>query len=194
MSRPLCLPFRTGRQQRLRPLEATGRHRSRSSRGDHASGLTGAETYWARNLRELGIATFAVNSFSGRNMTRACSGRDTISMASLLTDVYRARDLLARHPRIEPSQIALMGFSLGGRIALWANQERFQERYAPGTTRFVGHLAFYPTSCHIKLADELRISDVPVRIFHGAADDATVIGRCRDYVERLRHAGKDIAL
>src|SRR5215203_4979727 len=162
MSRPLCLPFRTGRQQRLRPLEATGRHRSRSSRGDHASGLTGAETYWARNLRELGIATFAVNSFSGRNMTRSCSGRDTISMASLLTNVYRAYDLLAVHPRIDPSQIALMGFSLGGRTALWANQKRFQQRYGPSrVTTFAAYLAFYPASCHIKLAEEERVSDAP---------------------------------
>jgi len=158
------------------------------------SGITGAETYWASSLSQLGVATFVVNSFVGRSIPRVCAGPHTISMASVLTDVYRARDLLAAHPRIDPGRIAVMGFSFGGRTALWASQLRFQQRYDRGPSRFAAHLAFYPTNCHIRLADEDRVSDAPIRIFHGAADDATVIGRCREYVARLRAAGKDVTL
>jgi dienelactone hydrolase len=158
------------------------------------SGLTGAETYWGSSLIQLGVATFVVNSFVGRGISRVCTGPQTISMASVLTDVYRARDLLAAHPRIDPTRIAVMGFSFGGRTALWASQLRFQQRYGPGPSRFVAHLAFYPTSCHIRLVDEDRVGDAPIRIFHGAADDATIIDRCREYVARLRNAGKDVAL
>ena len=158
------------------------------------SGITGAETYWGSSLRQLGVATFVVNSFVGRSIPRVCAGPHTISMASVLTDVYRARDLLAAHPRIDPDKIAVMGFSFGGRTALWASQLRFQQRYDRGPSRFAAHLAFYPTNCHIRLADEDRVSDAPIRIFHGAADDATVIGRCREYVARLRDAGKDVTL
>jgi dienelactone hydrolase len=157
------------------------------------SGITGAETYWGSSLRQLGVATFVVNSFVGRNFTNVCRGH-TISMASVLMDVYRARDLLADHPRIDPGRIALMGFSLGGSTALWANHLRFQQRYDRGPSRFVAHLAFYPNNCFFRLADEDRVSDAPIRIFHGAADDAAVIGRCREYVARLRDAGKDVAL
>lgn len=158
------------------------------------SGITGAETYWAGSLPQLGIATFVVNSFAGRGFSRACSGPHTISTASILTDVYRARDLLAAHPRIDHTRMALMGFSFGGRTALWASYPRFQQRYSPGPSRFAAHLAFYPTSCHIRLADEDRVGDAPIRIFHGAADDATNIGPCREYVARLRNAGRDVAL
>jgi dienelactone hydrolase len=158
------------------------------------SGITGAETYWAGSLIQLGVATIVVNSFTGRGIPRVCTGPHTISMASLLTDVYRARDLLAAHPRIDPTRIVVMGFSLGGRTALWASHPRFQQRYGPASSRFVAHLAFYPGSCHIRLADEDRVGDAPIRIFHGAADDATVIVRCREYVARLRNAGKDVAL
>ena len=158
------------------------------------SGITGAETYWAGGLPQFGIATFIVNSFAGRGISRVCSAPHTISTASMLTDVYRARDLLAAHPRIDPARIALMGFSFGGRTALWASQLRFQQRYGQGHQRFTAHLVFYPTSCHIRLADEDRVGDAPIRIFHGAADDATKIGPCRDYVARLRHAGRDVAL
>lgn len=157
------------------------------------SGITGAETYWAESLVQLGVATFVVNSLVGRNIPRVCSGPHTISAASVLTDVYRARDLLAVHPRIDASRIAVLGFSFGGRNALWAASPRFQQRYGP-LSPFAAHLAFYPTGCHIKLIDEDRVAKVPIRIFHGAADDATIIGRCREYVARLRNAGNDAAL
>ncbi len=148
----------------------------------------------AESLVQLGIATFVVNSFAGRGIPRVCSGPHTISAASVLTDVYRARDLLAAHPRIDLTRIALMGFSFGGRTALWASHLRLQQRYGSGPTRFAAHLAFYPTSCHIRLADEDRVGDAPIRIFHGAADEVTIIGRCREYVATLRNAGKDVDL
>ena len=157
------------------------------------SGPTGAEAYWAGSLRQSGVATFVVNSFAGRDISRVCSGPHTISAASVLTDVYRARDLLAAHPRIDPARIAVMGFSFGGRTALWSSHLRFQQRYGPGQ-RFAAHLVFYPTSCYIRLADEDGVGDAPIRIFHGAADDATNIGPCREYVARLRSAGRDVAL
>jgi dienelactone hydrolase len=87
-----------------------------------------------------------------------------------------------------------MGFSMGGQSALRASQVRFQERFAKGPTRFAAHLAFYPAGCIIRLADEERIGDAPIRIFHGAADDWTLVGPCKAYIERLQKAGKDAAL
>ena len=35
---------------------------------------------------------------------------------------------------------------------------------------------------------------LPIRIFHGASEDLTPIAQCRDYVVRLRTAGKDAAI
>ena len=93
-----------------------------------------------------------------------------MSTASLLTDVYRARDFLAAHRSVDASRIALMGFSLGGRTALWASHLRFEQRYGGGSSRFAAHLAFYPTSCNITLVDEERVQDAPIRIFQGQAD------------------------
>ena len=135
------------------------------------SGLIGAETWWGRHLRQLGIATFIINSFVGRGISRVCSGVDTIGTASLLTDVYRAREMLTAHPRVDGSPIAVLGFSLGGRTAVLTSHPRFRHRYGSASLPFVAHLAFYPTSCHIKLADEDHITKEPVRIFHGADDE-----------------------
>jgi dienelactone hydrolase len=158
------------------------------------SGLTGAETFWGRHLRELGVATLTVNSIGGRNIPRFCSGPHTMSPASLLTDVYRAREFLVAHRRIDASRIAVMGFSVGGRTALWASYPRFEQRYGAGSSRFAAHLAFYPPSCNITLADEGQVGDVPIRILLGAADELIAIDRCREYAARLRNSGKDVAL
>jgi hypothetical protein len=97
------------------------------------SGLSGTEHYWARTLRDAGIATFQVNSFSGRGIASICRGTQPINMASVMTDVYRALAVLAAHPRIDGQRVALMGFSFGGRTALWASHPRFRERLRCGT-------------------------------------------------------------
>ena len=157
-------------------------------------GITGSETYWARSLREFGIATLLVNSFTGRDIAQICTGQPSISPASVLTDVYRALDLLASYPRIDASRVALMGFSFGGRMTLWANHLRFHERYGRGAAHFAAYLAFYPASCYIRLADEEGIGQAPIRIFHGTSDDWTPINPCREYVGRLRGARKNVAM
>jgi dienelactone hydrolase len=38
------------------------------------------------------------------------------------------------------------------------------------------------------------VSDRPIRVFHGTGDDYVSIEPCRNYVERLRRAGKDVQL
>jgi len=57
----------------------------------------------------------------------------------------------------------------------------------------LGHIAFYP-GCQRRLLGEEDVSDRPIRIFNGEADDWTPIRPCREYVERLRRSGKDAAL
>jgi dienelactone hydrolase len=140
-----------------------------------------------------GIATFVVNSFTGRELPSLCKGFQAINMSSVMADAYRALALLAAHPRVDPSRIAVIGFSFGGRAALWASHPRFREKYGADGPRFAAHLAYYPASCFIELADENRI-EAPIRIFHGTADDWTPVAPCRGYVARLRGMGKDIAL
>ena len=38
------------------------------------------------------------------------------------------------------------------------------------------------------------MGDAPIRIFHGKADEVTIISRCREYIAKLRNAGKDAGL
>lgn len=157
-------------------------------------GVTGADTGWATLLPTWGSATFQVDSFSDRGLNEVCTGRQRITLGSRLSDVYRALELLTTHPRIDPERIALMGFSQGGRVTLTASFVRFQRLLAPQGRHFAAHLAFYPAGCWVTFLDDTQLVPVPVRLFHGMADDWSPIGPCRTYVERARAAGNDIAL
>jgi dienelactone hydrolase len=156
--------------------------------------ITSGEIAWGRKLTEFGIASFLVQSFGARSIPEVCTGQHSVNIASMLADAYSALDLLASDPRIDPSRIAIMGLSFGGRTALWASHVRFRERYGKGSAQFAAYLAFYPASCYIRLADEGQVSGGPIRIFHGAADDWIPIGPCKEYIARLRRAGIDAEL
>jgi dienelactone hydrolase len=158
----------------------------------HGSGGSNArDEYWAKTFNEMGIASFLVDSFSGRGLSRTTTELSQLTPYNLMLDAYRAFDILADHPRIDPARIAIMGFSLGGNSALYSSLKRFQQMWNP-RARFSVHIPFYPT-CHLTLIGDTDLS-APIRQFHGAADDFTPVGPCLTYFDRLRAAGRDAVL
>lgn len=155
-------------------------------------GVGGAERGWAADLIDMGYASLIVDSFGGRGISTICFGRETVNVASILVDVYRAVDALRQHPYVDESRIAIMGLSFGGRTALWTSLGRFQEMY--DGSPFAAHVAFYPSTCFIELQDDHLVAGGPIRIFHGTDDDWTPIDQCREYVARLRANAVDAAL
>ncbi len=148
---------------------------------------------WGEFLNRMGIATFRLNSFGGRGIDQVETDQSRLSPFAHIYDTYRAVDVLAAHPRIDPSRIAVMGFSRGGSAALYTSIRRFQALHGPTKARIAAHLSFYP-ACNIHFVDELDIADAPVREFHGAADDTTLAATCLDYITRLNAAGKDAVM
>jgi len=159
------------------------------------SGIRGNIPLWVDELASQGIATLVLDSFGPRRITEVCTGREFISYASRLVDAYRALAVLQAHPRIDAARIALMGFSHGGRLALWASYARFRERWQPpGSPGFAAYLPFYAPCGSLRLIGDADVGDKPLRLFSGTADDWTPIEACRQYVERLRAAHRDVAL
>jgi dienelactone hydrolase len=157
----------------------------------HGAGGVGLHVdRWAEELRQVGAATFVLDWLTGRGITGTVEDQAQINHLAPIVDAYRALELLATHPRIDPARITLMGFSRGGTVALWAALTRFQRLHGPAGARFAQHLVFYP-GCYFKYVDDEAVTDRPIRLFHGTADDWTPIEPCRAYVERLRRAGKD---
>jgi dienelactone hydrolase len=122
-------------------------------------------------------------------------GNDQAQLGRLVQvlDSYRALELLAKHPRIDAGKIAAMGFSRGGQGALYAMMKRFQKMHSSGGPVFATSIPFYP-ECDTSFIDDENVTDAPIRIFHGVADDYVSLPRCRSYVERLRRAGKNVEL
>ena len=157
-------------------------------------GMSPTVREWAKELNVIGAAAFAVDSFGGRGIRETCTGKSGINRGSRLIDVYRALELLSTHPRVDASGIALMGFSQGGGVTLLARQLRLQRLWMSGKQDFAAYLAFYPATCNRVFLQETEVSNRPLRIFQGTADDWTPIGPCRAYAEKMQRAGKDVEI
>lgn len=158
------------------------------------SGMTSNLVDWAAAVNRMGFAALLLDSFTARGVTEVCTGRVSVSISSRLTDAYRALALLSVHPRIDPRRIAVLGFSDGGWVTLWASQAQIERRFLRANVDFAAHAAFYPFACNVRLMNETAMAPGPVRIFVGAADDWTPIGRCREWVARRQAAGRDVSL
>jgi dienelactone hydrolase len=69
--------------------------------------------------------------------------------------------------------------------------DRFQRAYAPQGAGFAAYIGFY-TPCNTAMIDDEKVSQKPIRLYHGVADDWVPIGPCRDYVARLKKVGANI--
>jgi dienelactone hydrolase len=152
-----------------------------------AGGVNQATDRWAQEFNNMGIATLMVDSFTGRG-----NDQSQLSGLAMTIDAYRALEALAQHPRIDPSRIAVMGFSMGGTAAIYSSNERFRKLYGPPNVEFAAHIGLY-APCYM-YRDDVKVTGKPIRLFHGIADDLTSIDPCRAYVERLKAAGVDAAL
>jgi len=160
----------------------------------HGSGGVGGNVdRWAMELNAMGIATFTIDAFTARGIQSTSANQELLGRLAMTYDSYRALEVVAAHPRIDPSRIAVMGFSRGGQAVLYASLKRFQRMHGPEGLEFAAYIPFYP-SCFTTYVDDENVSAKPIRIHHGTADDYVPVAPCRGYVERLRKAGRDVTL
>jgi dienelactone hydrolase len=160
----------------------------------HGSGGFGANVdMWTREFNERGIATLALDGFTGRGLTQVSSDQALLGRLNFVLDIYRGLEVLGKHPRIEPTKIALMGFSRGGQAALYASVKRFHQMWNKSGVEFAAYIPFYP-DCMTTFISDSDVAERPIRIFHGSVDDFNPVAPCKAYVERLRAAGRDVQL
>jgi dienelactone hydrolase len=158
-----------------------------------SGGIAGYVTDWEQYLNEMGVATFIIDSFTPRGINNTREDQSQLGRLAMIVDDYRALELLAKHPRVDPGRIAVMGFSRGGQAALYASVKRFQRMHGPANLEFAAYIPFYP-DCMTTYRDDEDVSDKPIRIFHGTADNWDPVAPCRAYVELLKVKGKDVQL
>jgi cephalosporin-C deacetylase-like acetyl esterase len=98
----------------------------------HGSGGFEANTdLWRRQFESLGISTFALDSFTGRGIASTVVDQSQLGRLNMILDLYRSLPVLAAHPQVDPSRIAVMGFSRGGQASLYATLKRFRKLWNP---------------------------------------------------------------
>jgi len=157
-----------------------------------SGGISGYVTDWEQEFNSMGIATFVVDSWTGRGITSVVNDQSQLGRLAQVYDSYRALEVLEKHPRVDPARIAVMGFSRGGQGVVYSGMKRFQRMHGPASGReYAAYVALYPT-CNTAYLDDEEVTSKPIRIFHGAADDYVPVGSCRAYAKRLKAKGADI--
>ena len=160
----------------------------------HRSGGMGPNIeMWSEEFNAMGVSAFALDGFTGRGLVRTSDNQALLGRLNFILDIYRALDILAKHPRVDPERIVLMGFSRGGQAALYASLTRFHKMWNKSGVQFAAYIPFYP-DCMTTYIGDTDVADRPIRIFQGAADDYNPIAPCKAFVARLRAAGHDVEL
>jgi dienelactone hydrolase len=134
-----------------------------------------------------------IDGFSGRGLTAVGPNQALLGRLNLIIDIYRSLEILAKHPRVDPNRIVLMGFSRGGQAALYASLDRFNKLWNKSGVQFAGYIPFYP-DCSTTYATDTEVAARPIRIFHGTPDDYNPVASCKRYVARLQAAKRDVVL
>jgi len=158
-----------------------------------SGGMSAGIDSWSRMFNAMGVSTLAMDGFTGRGITAVSTDQSQLGRLNFILDLYGALAMLAKHPRVDPQRIVLMGFSRGGQAALFAAERRFHKLWNKSGAEFAAYIPLYP-DCSTTYADDTDVVAKPIRIFHGIADDYNPVASCRRFVERLKVAGRDVVL
>jgi dienelactone hydrolase len=138
------------------------------------------ERAWAKRLNEWGIATFIVDSFTGRGLKAPvyADSPKAPHFVAHLVDAYLALQLIATHPKIDGARIAVMGFSRGGDVAMNAVFERFRAgAIGAAPLRFAAYVPFYPY-CNFHHVGK-SLAAAPMLMLLGGADEMNEPAPCQ---------------
>jgi len=148
------------------------------------------EKSYGEFLAENGIAAFVINSYSGRGVSSETSYETRVlcvTEADMVADAYAALQLLQSHPKIDPTRIGLMGFSMGGIAARFALDERVRRTLSPSQSPFALHVEFY-APCFMDLGTS-ETTGAPFYSFRGALDESMDLLACTRIEETIRKGG-----
>ena len=164
---------------------------------------SGHMTLWAKRLVARGYAALVVDSFTPRG-GRACNIPTYFpaTLDQVVDDALAALTYLRARFDIDGARIGVTGFSYGASAALRTSSPRYRR----GISGFKAAVAFYPL-CVSPRADwppaaQERANNLdsdivaPTLVLMGADDNDTpnVATNCAREVERLRRAGRPVAI
>jgi dienelactone hydrolase len=149
------------------------------------------EGWHSLEFRKAGFATLTYDSFSARGISeRAVINAGVGPLAWAVVDAFMALRLLARHPKIDPGRIAIVGFSLGGEVAHLTAFEWLRSIFGSEQPRFAAHVAYYPAGVYGTVGNEHSYTDAPVLMLLGEKDDNLPVAKIEDYLSYAKVAGR----
>lgn len=146
---------------------------------------------WFNNLvprfLEQGIATFVIDSFTGREIMNTAFFEARLSRAARLTDVFQALNMLAKLDEIDEERIGINGYSVGGTTAMLAAELRLNETSLARGRRFAALLPVYP-SCQVRYRNH-ELTGAPMLLLVAENDDYSASTFCEEYVKEMSTAG-----
>ena len=138
-----------------------------------SDGVDGRGRYHAEALEAAGFATLEIDMWAARGTARGAKARPA-SVPQTLADAFAALAFLATQPEVDPSRIAIVGFSWGGVVSLLCATRAYADRLGLPGQRFVAHAAFYPVLWSYNHAPGYELRDLTgaAVLIEVGADDA----------------------
>jgi dienelactone hydrolase len=157
--------------------------------------LENNEGQYAAELRKAGFATLTYDSFAARGTTGLALSRSGPGLwPSGVADAYAALRLLAAHPKIDASRVAIVGFSYGGEVAHLTAFERLRSALDPGQARFAAHVAYYPAGVFGAVAEPGAYTGSPILMLLGERDDNLPVAKIESYLAYAKAAGSPVPI
>lgn len=157
-----------------------------------SSGVLKNEWEWAERMNALGIASFVIDNFTGRDVGETATDQSRLSTMADVAGALAALRLLATHPAIDANRIGVIGFSRGGLVALSSALEPIRRAVIDDDLRFAAHIPVYP-GCSIPYVSA-HLDGSPILMLLGGKDDYTPAAACVSYAEGLRAKGASVAV
>ena len=146
---------------------------------------------WADHLNSIGVATFMLDIFTGRGIKSSGEDQSQIKRDTGAIDALLALKLVASHPFIDSTRIAVMGFSKGGTSAEVAAFKLANDLVLgkDSPVQFAGHIAFCG-GCYATA----RTTGAPILMLIGEAEDYLPAANCRHTAALLKMGGANVKL
>lgn len=145
------------------------------------------EGHYGRALSAAGYAALAIDTFGPRGISQTAENQAQVTNLQLTRDAFSARRFLLERG-FAADRLAVMGFSKGGVVALYAADRNFLPAEAD---RFSVAIPFYP-GCNIRPRAPKPASVVFMAL--GEKDDYTGIKTCQDIADDFSKAGGKISV
>lgn len=149
---------------------------------------------WAKELNNAGIAVFIIDSYKPRGFDKHTpETRNQQNATANISDALHALKILATHPKIDSGKIFNIGWSTGGRVAMYGAFPAYLRTVVDAPLKWAGSVAMYPSGCQTRYrVENLGTNPAPLLMLLGGADDVTPAKQCVEYADKLKAAGHNV--